>query len=254
MRARQIISGVFSLSLLLASSLAKAADGATLGFMAYSPDTHYFAFEQLGVEDGSGSAYAEIFVLDLEKNTWLGNSPFREKTQEDSASLVPTRAAAMAKAAPLLKQFGIAEPAELVVVNPATEVIADRRHVQFDRYFLSSQQGSMPQGDVPLNELRFELQVETNAATAPPSCPTEDGTVYGFTLKLKSLKSGLITEVHKDKTIPESRQCPVGYDIAAVVAPMNYPKIERLVAIVGVYSFGFEGSNRRYVAVPFTLQ
>jgi predicted secreted protein len=253
MRVLRIISCILGFLLLLVPS-ARAADGATLGFMAYSPDTHYFAFEQLGVEDGSGSAYSEIFVLDLVKNSWVGNSPFREKTQEDSSSLVPTRAAAMAKAAPLLKQFAIAEPAELVVVNPATEVIADRQHVQFDRYFLSSQAGSVPQGDVPLNELRFELQIETSSATAPPSCPTEDGTVYGFTLKLKSLKSGKTSELHKDKSIPESRNCPLTYDIAAIVAPMNYPKVERLVAIIGVYSLGFEGSNRRYLAIPFTVQ
>lgn len=253
MIVKRLVTGLFCVSLLLFASSARAADGATLGFMAYSPDTHYFAFEQMGVEDGSGSAYSEIFVIDLVKNSWIGDSPYRERTPEDSASMVPTRAAAMAKARPLLKQLNIAEPADLLVVNPATEVASDRQHVQFDRYFLSSQQGSIVQGDVPLNELRFELQIETTAATAPASCPAEDGTVTGFTLKLKSLKNGKTTELHKDQSIPDSRKCPVGYDIAAVVAPLNYPKVERLVAIVGVYSFGFEGSNRRYLAVPFIL-
>jgi predicted secreted protein len=237
---------------LLISNVAQAADGAVLGFMAYSPDSHYFAFEQFGVQDGSGALYSELFVLDLEKNEWVGKSPFRVR-QEDGSALAPVRARAMADAGPLLKQFDISEPVEFLVNNPATEVVTNRQHAQFDRYFLSSQQGSTEQDDGPMTETRYELSVESSAATLPASCPASDGAFYGFTLKLKSFKTGATSELYKDKEVPGSRRCPVSYDIAAVVSPMNYPKVERLVAIIGVYSLGFEGTDRRYVAVPFTL-
>ena len=235
------------------SGVARAADGAVLGFMGYSPDSHYFAFEQFGVEDGSGALYSEIFVLDLGKNSWVGNSPFRVR-QEDATALGPVRAQAMANAAPLLKQFDISEPVEFLVNNPATEVAADRRHAEFDRYFLSSQQGSTEQDDGATSETRYSLAVEKSDAAIPSSCPSGDGPFYGFTLKLKSYKTGATSELYRDKVVPASRRCPVSYDIAAIVSPMNYPKTERLVAVVGVYSRGFEGTDRRYVAVPFTLE
>ena len=59
-------------TLLCASALsALAADGAFLDIIGYSPDSRYFAFEQYGVQDGSGFPYADIFIVDLASNSWV---------------------------------------------------------------------------------------------------------------------------------------------------------------------------------------
>jgi predicted secreted protein len=57
--------------------------------------------------------------------------------------------------------------------------------------------------------------------------------------------------IHEDTTLPASRHCAVAYDIEAIVAPSNVETVDRLVAIIGVYRRGFEGADRRFIAVPF---
>ena len=56
------------LSSLLAAAPALAADGAQSRALGYSADGKYFAFEQFGVQDGSGFPYWDVFVLDLAAN------------------------------------------------------------------------------------------------------------------------------------------------------------------------------------------
>ena len=49
--------------------------------------------------------------------------------------------------------------------------------------------------------------------------------------------------------LPESRRCPLAYDVTAVVAQSGLQVTDRLVAIIGVYSVGFEGADHRFIAV-----
>ena len=237
----------------LAPQAAQAADGANLNVIGFSADMRYFAFEQYGIEDGSGFPYSEVFVLDLERNAWVKSSPIRERSENDEARLGAVRAASASKATPLLKSLFIDEPAEILASNQATEVLADRNHVQFDRWFRSSSLGSKPETNGSANEGRYELSVEANPMALPSNCTPENGLTYGFTLKLRSFKTGATSVLHKDDAIPASRRCPKGYDIQAIVVTTGYPKIDRLVAIIGVYSFGFEGNDRRFIAIPFTI-
>ena len=60
-------------------------------------------------------------------------------------------------------------------------------------------------------------------------------------------------EFYRDEAIPASRGCAIAYDIVAIVAPANITDEDRMVAIVGVYSRGFEGADQRFVALPFVL-
>ena len=70
---------------------------------------------------------------------------------------------------------------------------------------------------------------------------------------MKDITAGTSRSLFEDKSIPASRGCPVGYDVAAVVAQSGYTVTDRLVALIGVYSTGFEGAGHRYIAVPFTI-
>jgi predicted secreted protein len=227
-----------------------AADGAALGLIGYSPDSRYFAFEQFGVQDGSGFPYWDVFIVDLKTNEWVKGSPYRALVEDENATVAAARDRARGAAAGALAEHGISEPAMLLAATPSTEVSADRQRIAFDRWYQSMGARSGNASDV-LG--RHELVVEDIALPRPAECPAEDGESYGFRLTLKDYHAGTSRVIHEDKSIPASRHCPVGYDITAVVAQAGLPVTDRLVAIVGVYARGFEGANHRLIAVPFAV-
>ncbi len=242
---------IFAALLLLLAGTARAvaADGAALNVLGYSPDSRYFAFEQYGVQDGSGFPYWDIFLVDLQGNEWVKGSPWRVLLQDEQAKLSTARETARAAAAPVLTEKAVSEPAQLLAAMPATEVAADRQRLSFDRWYRPK--GATPDSQSDIS-LRHELVLVQKPMPAPGNCMPEDQT-YGFILSLKDVRSATTRTISKDIAIPASRNCPLGYDLAAVYAPAGYQTSGKLVAIIGVYSRGFEGANHRFIAVPFSL-
>lgn len=232
------------LFLLMTVTTANAADNAERAVIGFSPDGRYFAFEQYGVQDGSGFPYAEIFVVDLDANQWVKGSPFREKLEDETANVSAVRAKAAQAASSLIGQLKTAEPGEALAAQLPTQAVADRRRISFDPFYQSqtSQKGE-----------RYMMSLDLVPFAAPESCYAEDGKQMGFRLMIKDNESGMEKEIHKDTAIPSSRYCPRDYDISDVVTyrPVSGP--QRQVVLVGVYTPGFEGVNRRYLAVPFAL-
>ncbi len=71
----------------------------------------------------------------------------------------------------------------------------------------------------------------------------------GFALTISG--DGKPRELHRDQgELPERRGCPVGHRLYAVVAPFGFGGLADGVVIVAAYPFDFEGSSRRFVAVP----
>ena len=65
-------------------------------------------------------------------------------------------------------------------------------------------------------------------------------------------RHGTSGELHKDgDTLPKSRRCPQDYRLYAVVAP--FEQFRPRVAIISSYPFGFEGVDRRFLAVPIDM-
>jgi predicted secreted protein len=56
--------------------------------------------------------------------------------------------------------------------------------------------------------------------------------------------------LHHDSAIPGSRGCPIGYAISDVV---TYPRQNDtvLVVLLSVFKVGFEGPDRRFLAVAY---
>ena len=236
--------------IMLGATRALAADGAAFNAIGYSPDSRYFAFEQYGVQDGSGFPYWEVFVIDLPANDWVKGSPYRAILESEEAKPAAARDQARAAAAQTLKDLDISQPAELIAANPATEAVAERERLTFDRWYESL--GARANEKSQLG-VRFELSVEKLPLSHPPKCPEGDGDSFGVRVSIKDLQTGTSRVIHEDKTIPDSRNCPAAYDIAAVVAQTGFPTTDRLVALIGVYSRGFEGLNHRFIAVPFSI-
>ena len=234
--------------LVLGSARAMAADGAAFNAIGYSPDSRLFAFEQYGVQDGSGFPYWDVFIIDLKTNEWVKGSPYRALLESEQARPAVARDEARAAAAEALKP--ITEPAELIAANPATEVVAARERLTFDRWYESLGARTDVKSQIGA---RFELSVEKVPLPRPPKCPEGDGDSFGLRLTLADLQTGTGRVIHEDTSIPDSRNCPAAYDIAAVVAQSGMPVTDRLVALIGVYARGFEGLNHRFIAVPFTI-
>lgn len=239
-------------ALLCAMALpALAADGAHLDIIGYSPDSRYFAFEQYGVQDGSGFPYADIFIVDLVANTWVKGTPIRERLDDEEARIATAHKAAMARAVPLLQSLAINEPAAIIASNPSGEVIAERSRITFDRWYRSSGPSSPDNKEMP--EVRYELTAGTVDLPQGEGCPDDMGKTVGLVVSLKRMLTGEVKEIHRDTSLPKSRGCATGYDIDTVVAHAGYPSPDRMVAIIGVYSFGFEGHDRRFIVIPFVL-
>jgi predicted secreted protein len=241
---------VSALALFAAATAAHAADGAQSRAIGYSPDGRYFAFEQYGIQDGSGYAYADLFVLDTKANTWAKGTPVHVLNENESGDIEAALASAAEKAAPMLKDLHVGSSYETLVHMPFTEIVAERRKVRFARYY-----DSMGNGQNYDATGSYVLEVRDVPLPRPAACGEDDGfKIVGVELLLTNQLTGKPVSVSKDAAIPKSRYCPHAYDIEAIYAPaVQGLQVEPLVAIIGVYSRGFEGSDRRFIAVPFEL-
>jgi len=232
-------------ALLLAGSVftapALAGDRAELNILGYSADGAFFAFEEFGKRDGSGFPYSSIFILDLEKDEWTGGSPFRVMPEREDATLTAVRAEAREKADAQLKTLGTREPASILAL------IGDGVPDTTAKFLTVGQPGVTEPGEV-LNEV--QLQLSTFPADSPEPCTDYIGEkAKGFALSVST--SDLARDVHRDESLPQSRGCPLDYRFYAVVAPFgSTERLAHTVALVSVYAHGFEGPDRRFIAVP----
>lgn len=223
----------------LAAWPAAANDQALADFIGYSTDFRYFAFEEYGIQDGSGSAYSNIYIVDLRTDAWVGGSPFRVAGHEDDKTLAEARREALDLADAELHGLKIETPVQVAALlgdgfaDPGT-----RMHFGFPY-----------SGDIGATAGDYALALETLAMPPTPACTAAIDTAgTGFILSIAS--QGATREIHRDTAIPDSRGCPVGYRLYAVVFPYGDGEIANAVAIVASYPVGWEGADRRFLAVP----
>lgn len=229
--------------LLVAASLvapAVAGDRALLDIIGYSEDSRYFAFEEFGVQDGSGFAYSTIYIVDTVEDTWVVGTPVRIRADGEEAALHDVRTEARAKIADDLRTLHITVPAELVAVVGDGVPEADGSVLRFGSpgYNIGDVNGD------------YELHLGTFPATATSPCEDWFGSQpLGFDLTLTEMDSS--SELHRDEMLPRSRGCPQAYRLYGVALPFQAQDLMSAVAIVSYYPGGFEGPDRRFLAVPF---
>lgn len=224
---------------LLMSRPAAAGDTASLNVIGYSETGRVFAFEEYGIQDGSGFAYSNYFFLDTETDKYLPGTPIRVLV-EDETSLARIRKLAQDKAAALITQHGLADnPGSLLAYNPPSEANSNEFNLRFFSYISSA----------PMTELTNTLELIEKDFPPSKDCLNMTGTYKGFTLKLTEDGGKPVDRViHADTSVPSSRFCASGYRIGAVVGSEtnNAP----FMAMILVSRFGFEGPDRRWIAVP----
>lgn len=230
---------VVSLALLLGGAgTALAGDRALLELIGFSADSRHFAFEEYGVQDGSGFPYSTIYVLDLAADAWVAGTPVRVRLDDETAALATARATAATQAAELLDSLAIDTPADVVALNGDGE-LTDPATLVF------GQPGFAPNAVTGA----YVLRLETFPAASPTPCADYAGTEpLGLALSLTGPDGA--REIFRDATLPASRGCPLAYRLYGVVAPPAAAPPAAYVAIVATYPFGFEGPDRRFIAIP----
>jgi predicted secreted protein len=216
---------------------AVAGDRALIGYLGFSEDGNYFAFEEFGVQDGSGFPYTNLYIIDLPADAWVSGSPYRVTIEDESGDVEDARDMAFEQAEAKLDELDISVAVHPIAVNGDGEDIGDGHSLTF---------GDPGFGLEPIQNPR-ELTLETIPLQSNMDCSIIEGEVYGFTLSLDG------KEIYADKgPLPASRGCAMDYRIHAVVRPAEwfFGGTRHDVAIISSYPFGFEGPDRRFLAVP----
>jgi predicted secreted protein len=235
---RQFAGFLVGLVLLMAAGNASAGDTSSLNVLGYSPDGKVFGFEEYGIADGSGFPYANVFLIDIAADKFLPGTPIRVQVEED-APLSQVRKTARAKAAPLLEKYRLEDnPGVIVAYNPPSELDSDPYRLRF-KSFVSA----------PPHGYTNALALKVKDFPVPASCSGFADSYKGFTLTLTEHEGRPgATVVHDDKGVPASRLCPLDYSIGAVVS--SEIREGTMIAMILVHSYGFEGPDRRWIAVP----
>tara|TARA_R110002020_G_scaffold384014_3_gene594687 strand:+ start:47 stop:787 length:741 start_codon:yes stop_codon:yes gene_type:complete len=237
-RAASLVFGILgTIVLLIAPAL--GGDRAQLDLIGYSEDGSYFAFEEFGVQDGSGFAYSSIYIVDLVDDSWVVGTPIRVLAEDEAVPLPEIRAEAAAKAANYITTLGIAVPAELVAMVGDGVPDSDGQRLTFG---MPGQDAGAVIGSHSLELTRFD----TSSATPCQQWFSSPPRGYQLTIADDAGKR----VVNRDTSLPRSRGCPVDYRLYGVALPFAADPLGAAVAIISVYSFGFEGPDRRFIVVP----
>jgi predicted secreted protein len=230
---------ILAAALCLLAWPAAANDQALIDFVGYSGDFRYFAFEEYGTLDGSSSAYSNIHILDLWADKEMPGSPFSAEGREDDKTLSQVRREAGDAAGADLKKLEIDTPVQIAALL-GDGIAGEGTEMHFA--FPSTGGPGSTQGD-------YTLALESFYLPPAPACEeriADPG--KGFALSVSG--DGKVRETHRDTSVPAWRECSTAYRLYAVVFPHVYPQIVSAVAIVAFFPPGWEGVNRRFVAVP----
>ncbi len=237
--ARLAASGLVLLGL---SQPGLAGDRALIDYVGFSSDFRYFAFEEFGIQDGSGFAYSNLYVVDLASDSWVVGTPVRRQAESEETSLAQVREAVADRASSHIESFSINVPVEIAALIGDGVPNTDARSLDFGA---PGYRPGAVSGD-------YTLELDTFETTATSPCADWFGLEpLGYELLLSD--SGTTRLIHRDGGLPRSRGCPTDYRLHSVVMPFQGTTLSNAVAIISVYPGGFEGPDRRFLAVPLGL-
>lgn len=220
---------------------AMGADVAQESLIGFSPDGRYFAFEEYGIQDGSGFPYSNLYIVDLIKDVWVADSPYSKLLKIDLAPLKAARAVTRLKAKPSLLDLDINMPGTVLYARGLGELRSPDISITVN----------IPNPSHPLTgepQHTFVLSLTNEDLAGKSDCPDRP---VGF--RLVQNLDGFNTELHRDSNIPSSRGCVIDYRISRIIAPSIPTKANFAVALISVFRYGFEGTDRRFIAVPVPL-
>lgn len=238
------LASAFLIAPFVGPNQSRAGDAAEFRSHGFSTDEagRYFAFEEFGVQDGSGFPYSNIYVVDLKTDKWVSGTPIRVLIEDDSQPMLNARISAFQKATGVMQHYNIARSGVMMAASPLNEVS--------DKSTLSFHQAINPL--LTNQPAPYKLQLSNIDVMDINNCGFADNRVMGFELSMTK-PDGSYVAIHDEGAAPKSRGCPERYHLVAVFAPDRYKVKSYAVALIGVFSRGFEGPDLRYIAVPFSF-
>lgn len=238
-RLRSALAG---LAALLATP-ALAGEASTLNILGFSADGGVFAFEEYGIQDGSGFPYANRFYIDTASDSFLAGTPIRVTIESDGepGALADAREDARAQGAAVISDEELGAHFGMTAgYSPFTELSADPHRMVVN-----------PRPVTPAIDGVLEFQLTEFQTAAGDICSGLSETMAGFRLvRVDPAPGGRTDLLHEDTTIPASRRCPLGYRIGAVQTFFPEAGSPVYVVMIQVRSLGFEGPDHRWIAIP----
>ncbi len=215
---------------LLAFSTSNASDVAQLSMIGFSKNAKFFAFEQFGTHESSNENYADLTILDIDKNDFV-IKPFQQnsmqKPVEELREINKNKAKLKLKELQLLKP----EMGNRLLSRPLTDLSGSPYQVEF------SLQPTLAGSSSDVYLLNLETK-ETDQECFGL------GKAKIFTLTLKGKNDNQIEILQKDTQLPTSRGCPLDYRLAEIISYQD-----KIVIFINMFFAGSEGHNMRYLAV-----
>ncbi|MFZ1774796.1 MAG: DUF2259 domain-containing protein, partial [Rhizobiaceae bacterium] len=124
-------AALFALAMMSASP-ALAGDAATLEILGFSADGGIFAFEEHGVQDGSGFPYSHRFYINTADESFMPGTPVRVRIDDEQASEADARAQAAQQGEAVVPAAVLAQnPGFTAGRNALTELSADPGRMRF---------------------------------------------------------------------------------------------------------------------------
>lgn len=230
-----ILRALFAALLLLAMTQpGYALERPRLDVLGFSPDGRFFAYRQSGVEDGSGAAFADLFVVDTKDDSWVKGTPLRVRAMPSEGNLQHVRDLLDGQSQRLLRRLGL---------NRANAGVT---FVPKDRSTMSLDLG---------RDDKVQLSLSPHPDLAAPGCPVtapvQRDNLLGFTLTAR--RSNEVTVLHDDHTIPRARGCTIAYRFASgFIKPRGSDTV--IAALMAYREVTPAGRQRlRYMAVTSVL-
>ena len=231
---------IIALTFIIFAGGAWAGEAAKLNILGFSEDGSIFAFEQYGVQDGSGFPYSERFYINTSDDSFVQGTPIKVRLDDEMAPEDVARAQAKA-ASPIDDASLSMRNAHIVASREITE-LGDRKQLRF-----------IPRPIYPSIDTPFSMTLNEYLLPSSDICTQMQGQM-AFEILISNLrKDRPVREFHKDATIPNSRGCPLGYGFARIITNYAEGKDPSIVAIIAVQSVGFEGPDHRYIAIAKPL-
>lgn len=233
------------LTMLLAAGSASAGDFAYLNFIGFSKDGRYLAFEEYGIQDGSGYPYSNIYFIDTDKNAYAAPS-VRVRVEDESGAESTARKRSAGRAAANLKRFGIARgnTGRTVVSHQMTDFTygdGSGTDTGLVARFAEEMWSMHRQGD-------YELELKPIKVTKK-DCDYAEQDVFMLELKLTDHQDDESKFLQKDATLPADRGCAQSYRLQDVHLYKG-----RIAVFINVFTPGFEGPDMRFMVVTGVLK
>lgn len=229
----------FTVLAFMASSPALAGDVADLNILGFSADGHVFAFEEYGVQDGSGFPYANRFYIDTDADSFLSGTPVRVRIDDENATVAAARATAKAKGEKVIADAELFDNRGFSAgLNAVGELSADPNRIAV-----------MPRPIFPSSDEPLEFRIEETQLAPAQECMGYN--LAGLkVLRTRATQGGATQVLHDDAGhVPKTRGCATGYRIAAVQTAWPPSGTPAFALVIAVQQVGFEGPDFRYMAV-----